>query len=449
MDILKQYGIDCLLVNSTDEFLSEFVEQNPRQILTGFTGSVGDALLTRDNCFLFVDGRYHIQAEAEAKPNVTIVKLQPGQKFLDELLKRVDGVLGIDAAKVSQEFLEKLGANVKLIDPPGVNEGAVTHYSIDIDLDGRLFLGNPEEVSYILNERDFSQKYSCAVRKKIIIGAGEKLYADKSTTTAADWKRLNPIPIASPVKAMKAIKTDAEITHYKDAFARTDKAMRAIREYILNNDVTEYDIAQRLEKEFYKHGAKSLSFKPIVAAGKNSALAHYSKNSPDVRVKDLVLIDCGAYYESGLATDITRVFVKGEPTQLHRQVYTKVLKAFLHAFNSSGTGFELDAIAREKIQLGGWNFNHGLGHGIGISVHEYPPSLSCSELAKVPIVDNMCFTIEPGLYNEAHFGMRLENACYMSGGRIHSFTNMNFEQKLIDYGMLNEQEREWLSKFPV
>jgi Xaa-Pro aminopeptidase len=462
-DRLTQYGVDCLLVNSTDEFLSEYVPDNACRELTGFTGSVGNALLTRDNCFLFVDGRYHIQAEQEAKPGVTVVKLQTGQKFIDELLARADGVLGVNAATTSQDFVEKLGKNVQLI-LPETSLFPLPSSLFPLDLDGRLFLGNPEEVSYILNERDFSQKYSCAVRKKIIIGEGDKIYADKTTTTAADWQGVNElgkvIHINSPIKKMKAVKTEAEIAHYKDAFARTDETMRAIREYILNNDVTEHDVAVRLEQEFYKHGAKSLSFKPIVAAGKNSALAHYSKSSPDVPVKDLVLIDCGAYYESGLATDITRVFVKGEPTKLHRQVYTKVLKAFLHAFNFTEkfirdnpahlpSGFEIDAVARGQIEFEGWNFNHGLGHGIGISVHEYPPSLSCSELAKVPIEENMCFTIEPGLYNKEHFGVRLENACYMRDGKIHSFTNMNFEQKLIDYGMLNKQEQEWLSKFPV
>lgn len=76
--------------------------------------------------------------------------------------------------------------------------------------------------------------------------------------------------------------------------------------------MTEFDIAQKLEEEFISYGAKNLSFKSIVAIDKNSALAHYSKSSKDQYLKDgsLVLIDCGAYYEGGLATDITRVFGK-------------------------------------------------------------------------------------------------------------------------------------------
>ena len=166
-----------------------------------------------------------------------------------------------------------------------------------------------------------------------------------------------------------------------------------------------------------------------------------------------MLIDCGAYYEQGLATDITRVFVKGEPTELQKRVYTTVLKMFLNAFNSKfKTGYEIDDYARKiyaQNEIEGFVFNHGLGHGIGINVHEYPPNLSKNEFAKVEIKDGMCFTIEPGLYCEKHFGVRLENSCYMKDGKIHSFTKMNYEKKLIDFSLLTEQEKEWLKEFEV
>ena len=238
-------------------------------------------------------------------------------------------------------------------------------------------------------------------------------------------------------------------------------AVKAIREYIENNDnISEYDIAVQLEKEFKRFGAKSLSFKSIVAKDKNSALAHYSKCSKDEILTDgsLVLIDCGAYYEQGLATDITRVFVKGKPSDLQRKVYTTVLKMFLNAYNYKPSsdeqfvGYNIDSLARKiysENEIEGFVFNHGLGHGIGVSVHEYPPNLSKNEMAKVEIKNNMCFTIEPGLYNEKHFGIRLENSCYMNDGKITSFVHMNYEKKLIDFSMLNEQEKEWLKEFEV
>lgn len=159
-----------------------------------------------------------------------------------------------------------------------------------------------------------------------------ELLVDKASINAHDYALIKePIHNLSPVKHMKAIKSQQEIEAYKKAFERTDMAVQAIRDYIESNEnLSEYDIAKRLRDEFIKYGAKSLSFNSIVAIDKNSALAHYSKNSKDVILKDgsLVLIDCGAYYESGLATDITRVFVKGQPSKLQKRVYTTVLKAF-------------------------------------------------------------------------------------------------------------------------
>ena len=292
----------------------------------------------------------------------------------------------------------------------------------------------------------------------------ELLNVSKSCINAYDYRLVGDklkILQDSPIKLMKSVKTNDEISHYIGAFKRTDMAVKAIREYIENNDnISEYDIAVQLEKEFKRFGAKSLSFKSIVAKDKNSALAHYSKCSKDEILTDgsLVLIDCGAYYEQGLATDITRVFVKGKPSDLQRKVYTTVLKMFLNAYNYKPSsdeqfvGYNIDSLARKiysENEIEGFVFNHGLGHGIGVSVHEYPPNLSKNEMAKVEIKNNMCFTIEPGLYNEKHFGVRLENSCYMKDGKITSFVHMNYEKKLIDFSMLNELEKEWLKEFEV
>ena len=116
------------------------------------------------------------------------------------------------------------------------------------------------------------------------------------------------------------------------------------------------------------------------------------------------------------------------------------------------TGFKLDELARKIYSannIDGFVFNHGLGHGIGINVHEYPPNLSPNKKAEVTIEKNMCFTIEPGLYCENKFGIRLENACYFNGKEIKSFTKMNFEKKLVDMSILTKQEKIWLNEFEV
>lgn len=292
------------------------------------------------------------------------------------------------------------------------------------------------------------------------------IYVDKTSINAYDYALLGNKAAnlkKNYIKEMKSVKTKEEIEHYKKCFERTDKALVETREFIeQNNNLSEYDIAKNLEQNFYKFGAKSLSFKSIVAKDKNSALAHYSKNSKTEILEDcsLILIDCGAYYEGGYATDITRVFVKGEPSKLQKKVYTTVLKGFLKAFNKKinpkTTGFSLDKAARKILdenKPAGFEFSHSLGHGIGISVHESPPSLAFSPTAKTPLKPNMCFTIEPGLYNPKHFGVRLENSCYLeqSNGKliIKSFSNMCFEKKLIDFDLLTYTEKKQLKNFEL
>lgn len=496
-EFMKEQGVNFLLVNSTNKYLEEYtpLEENSRYFLTDFSGSTGDALVTFENIYLFVDGRYHIQADLEVNHDiVSVVKLQTGQTFLDELIKKIPQgeTLGIFAKKNSQtrvEYLEKNGINLKYFknDPLDKSieydssnivkvDGVPVEEKIkNIDIDGAVLITNLEEVAYLFNLRDFSKNYSSKIRGKAVILAGRarllddiddfvesykgKIYVDKSTINAYDYKLVGEkveVLSDSPIKLMKSVKTDDEINHYLEAFKRTDMAVKAIRDYIENNDnISEYDIAEQLEKEFKRFGAKSLSFKSIVAKDKNSALAHYSKCSKDEILKDgsLVLIDCGAYYEQGLATDITRVFVKGTPSELQKRVYTTVLKMFLNAYNSDlKVGYDIDNLARKIYsdnEIDGFVFNHGLGHGIGVSVHEYPPNLSKNEMAKVEIKNNMCFTIEPGLYNENYFGVRLENSCYMKDGKIKSFVHMNYEKKLIDFSMLTEQEKEWLNEFEV
>ncbi len=496
-ELLNKYGIDYLLVNSTNKYLVEYPElsENARYTLTGFSGSTGDALITENNVYLFVDGRYHIQADLEAKKGINVIKLALGQKQDDEIKKLIqpDKTLGIVGKKVSQKRLEGFkGYNIKLLDEDPINNYTEKHNNkhfesfkpVDYKPQQAEFITNLEEVSYITGLRDFSKDNTAKIWSKLYIKGDERvlfnndkdcdqflseykkeLVVDKTTINAHDYALIQ-LPVCKPsnVKTLKSIKSETELEAYKEAFKRTDKTIMSIRDFIENNEgLSEYDIAERLRDEYIKYGAKSLSFNSIVAINQNSSQAHYSKSSKNIILKegDLVLIDSGAYYESGLATDITRVFVKGNPDNLQKRVYTTVLKAFLNCYNyiadlntekiNSVTGFEIDTLAHSILDnaIEGFKFNHGLGHGIGINVHEAPPNLSQNEIAKTIIQDGMCFTIEPGLYNPEHFGVRLENSCFKKNGKIHSFVKMGYEGKLIDCSLLNKQELEWLKEFEI
>lgn len=526
-EFLKENKIDYLLVNSTNEFLVEYapLDENSRYLLTNFSGSTGDAIISQKDIFLFVDGRYHDQADSEVdKKLITVVKMKIGESFYARALEKLssDKIFAIVSKKNSQGRLEifetelkKKNIKIKVIDkdpicpPPQtlpLKGGGSISEKIDVKYTGcsteekfkkiakhlkndeAILLTNLEEISYFLNERDFSNNYSSKIQKgKCLITSKDYkcfeelkipkeikcVFIDKTQINAYDYAILGDKAQSlktNYIKEMKSIKTKAEIEHYKKCFERTDKVLLVTREFIeKNNNISEYDIAQFLEENFYKFGAKSLSFKSIVAKDQNAAHAHYSKNSKDEILKDgsLILIDCGAYYEGGYATDITRVFVKGKPSSLQKKVYTTVLKGFLKAFNKKvtdkTTGFTLDKAARKVVNDNkpeGFEFSHSLGHGIGISVHESPPSLAFSPLAKTPLNPNMCFTIEPGLYNPNKFGVRLENSCYLEEVKgkkekvkrelvIKSFTNMCFEQKLIDFELLTATEKRQLKQFQI
>lgn len=485
--ILKELGIDYLLVNSTNEFLVEYplLVENARYTLTGFSGSTGDALLTNDGIYLFVDGRYHTQADKEVYNNVKVVKLELGQNQDDEIRKLIDKdkVLGIVAKKVSQKRLETFkGYCIKLLETDPINNYTEVHdianyvpatKPVEYKPSEAVFLTNLEEVSYLTGLRDFSKDFSSKIWAKMFINGDDRrlfynerecseflktyegaLVVDKSSINAYDFNLIKvPVHKDSVIKSLKAVKSKEEIEAYKKDFMRTEKALMAVRNYIEENDkLSEYDIEIKLREEFKRNGAISLSFKPIVAIDKNSALAHYSKSSKDVILKEgsLVLIDCGAYYETGIATDITRVFVKGKPSDLQKKVYTTVLKAFLSSYNANfERGYDYDCLAHEVLdnKIDGFSFSHGLGHGIGINVHEAPPALNKTDIAKDKLKDNMTFTIEPGLYNPEFFGVRLENSCYKTKEGINSFVHFGYEKKLINESLLSEKERVWLKDF--
>ena len=505
-EILDKYKVDYLLVNSSNEFLDEYssLDENSAFKVTNFSGSTADVIITPDTIFLFVDGRYHIQADNEVNHDfVKVVKLQVGQNVIEEIARIVgrNKTVGLFSKKNSQYRVEQFSKyfDVELLDDdiftpsiPRKSENIETISGLSaeektegireiLDENEAIFVTNPQEVSYLFNLRCYSKPYSSSVYGKALIFKNEielftpenfdvlndrlmdfrgKIYIDKKMINAFDYNLIREKTLEvkeNPIAVMKSVKTDIEIEHLKSAFARADKAVLAVREFIEKNDnLSEADISAKLEDEFLSHGAKSLSFKSIVAKDKNSALAHYAKASKEEVLQDgsLILIDCGAYYEQGLATDCTRVFVKGTPTELQKKVYTTVLKCFLNCFATENitTGGEIDAFARAffmQNSLDGFVFNHGLGHGIGISVHENPPALNKSEAGKVKLKNNMCFTIEPGLYNKAYFGIRLENSCFLKDNEIVSFSKLPFENKLINYSMLDEKEKVLLDKFGV
>ncbi len=519
VNFLKENNYDYLLVNSTNEFLVEYneLEHNARYYLTGFSGSTGEALLDKNGkIYLFVDGRYHKQADIQAYSNINVVKMQLGETLLSCLKEKLEKntKIAIVSSKISLNFYNNLVKNLeeKNIEICPLNKDYIFDFvdvlsyknaqiiDIPIEITGKSsedkikevqselnnnecrLISNLEQIAWLLNKRSYANNFSSCFKAKMLIEKNDyrvfyvsalseyynylKTTSNKILYVAKNISYGDYLLIKDKafelkedkIELGKSIKNEAEINHLKSCFKRTDNVVSKISNIVNSATfLTEQELVKEVEKEFLAQGATSLSFNTILASGKNSALAHYATDMnaiTEIKNGDLVLLDCGAYFEGGYSTDITRVFCFGEPSNIAKKVYTTVLKANLNAYNVKITenlsGFDIDKIARDTIsdaKLEGFSFNHSTGHGVGISVHEFPPSISPSELAKDKLLDGQVFTIEPGAYNADLGGVRLENTVYYMNGKIQSFSKMRFEEKLIDRNLLNERELEWLDSW--
>lgn len=291
----------------------------------------------------------------------------------------------------------------------------------------------------------------------------ELIYIDETQLSINDYKLINQNNkiLISHLKLFKTVKNENEINHLKKCFERADEALKIIYEMINSEKIySEYDYYEALIKAMKDNGALSLSFKPIVASGSNSSVIHYTSPSKEKLVQDgdFLLVDYGGYYEGGYATDTTRTFIKGEPSELQKKAYTSVLKAFFNAYfnkyNKKASYYNIDKIARDTINKSiekEYEFAHSTGHGVGISVHERPPVVSSSESGKTKIIENTVFSIEPGIYKEGWGGIRLENTVYASFEDdkiiMNSFSHFPFEIKLVDLSIMNDYEKYYYMKW--
>lgn len=532
---LSKNDIDGLLVNSTNEFLVEYnlLQENSRYHLTKFTGSMGDVLFTHDKIFLFVDTRYHEQADNQVNHDyVDVIKIPLTKSYLTALTEIIPAYfkIGMVAKKTSKQFYDALAKNlqtknatIKLlnIDPvieykkenlKNINYSVfnvnkeITGFSADEkfntikEIAGEKFnilVTSLEDIAYLTNLRSYDFEYSAVFPAKAIINQdkvkiytncdipyiGEfyeklkledfekdlksiensEIFIDESILTIFDYKLINQNNkiLPSYLKSFKTIKNENEINHLKHCFARADNALKIVYEMINSEQIySEYDYYEALVKSLKDNGAKSLSFNPIVAAGTNTSIIHYSTPSKENLVNDgdLLLVDFGGYYEGGLATDTTRTFIKGTPTQEQKIAYTTVLKAFFNAYNvkynKKSAYYHIDKKARDTIEKSisnDYKFAHGTGHGVGISVHETPPRVSSSDVAKTKILENTVFTIEPGVYKEGTCGVRLENTVFAKYDEdsivFETLSHFPFEIKLVDFTMLNDNEKYYYMKW--
>jgi Xaa-Pro aminopeptidase len=238
--------------------------------------------------------------------------------------------------------------------------------------------------------------------------------ADLSVKTHAHLRELlrddvELVPCGGLVEELRAIKDPEEIEKIRAAAVLADAALEIVLARGLAGR-TEHEVAFDLEFEQRRLGAQAVSFPPIVASGEHAALPHAVPRHAVIPRGTLVVIDWGCQLD-GYCSDCTRTYATGELDRRDRRIYDLVLRAqeaALAAVRPGPTGREVDAVAREIIDAAGHgeHFGHGLGHGVGLEVHEGP---RLSMTAEGTLAAGNVVTVEPGVYVPGAVGVRIED----------------------------------------
>ncbi|MEU4806098.1 Xaa-Pro peptidase family protein [Actinosynnema sp. NPDC023587] len=220
------------------------------------------------------------------------------------------------------------------------------------------------------------------------------------------------------VEELRLVKDDAEVEALRMACAAADRALAGLIEHGgLRAGRTEREIARELENRMLDHGADGPSFESIVAAGANSAVPHHRPTDAVVQPGDFVKLDFGALVD-GYHSDMTRTLVVGRAADWQRELYELVAASQAAGRRAlapgTGTG-AVDAAARGVIEEAGYGdrFPHGLGHGVGLQIHEAP---ALSKVGAGTLLPGMAVTVEPGVYLAGQGGVRIEDTLVVRQG---------------------------------
>ncbi|MEN9824673.1 MAG: hypothetical protein RI953_418 [Pseudomonadota bacterium] len=576
-------AIDVVLITAQDAFLSEYtpLQANHRYAVSGFSGSTGDGLFltrsladslsSRGRFQLFVDGRYHLQADQETTPETVFVHKFGLATGMDESLFAwmrnhlpAGTRLAVDLQRVGWnrwKALEQL-ADEKSLQLKAFSAGQIATALTSVDgwiinravetlpenFTGRSPAKNladlrnaiskslghsnyiyatcmSDDAAWILNARAyhlpqlssllaniFVTPESCVVHfpkesehcayevpqalaKDIQVVRGplsEALSALKKLAkansnrpticfsaramNAALPRSLGEIFAGAEfrddvhsLEQLRACKTSAELDSIRRSFLRSSRAIaRTLRHAKTcahnKTPLSELALAKTIMAEYGAEGARELSFKTISGFAENGAVIHYSNPSADKLAEkgQLLLLDSGAYYEEGFATDCTRVVLFGNSPAVaahwQKEIYTLTLKACLAGlrakFKLDTPCKEVDAISRGPIQAKGYDYAHGTGHGIGIHVHE--SGIRLSPVSQYTFTENAVVSVEPGIYLAGKGGVRIENVAIVTRSESpdaqasHCFENVVFvgyDWDLIDLELLSDKDKRDLAAY--
>jgi Xaa-Pro aminopeptidase len=311
--------------------------------LTGFTGSNGALLVRADGADVFgTDGRYTTQAAGQVPDVELLVDRGTVPALAREAVRRGVGRLGYESHDLTVDGLHQL----------------------------------------------------------------EKVLADSAGGSVPELAS-----VRRAVEAQRAIKDDDEIQSLRRACAVADQALAELAvEGALRPGRTELQVGRELDARMLTLGAEAPSFETIVAAGANSAIPHHRPDATVLRDGDFLKLDFGATVD-GYHSDMTRTVVLGHAADWQREIYELVATAQAAGRAALAVGADVvavDAASRDLITAAGHgqHFSHGLGHGVGLEIHEAP---GIGPLGAGRLAAGMAVTVEPGVYLPGHGGVRIED----------------------------------------
>ncbi len=301
---------------------------------------------------------------------------------------------------------------------------------------------------------------------------GEHILLDPKRTCFAIYdsvpENIEILEDMNPSTSLKSIKNKVEVDHTRHAMIKDGVALtkffKWVEENVASGKLSEISIAEKLQAlRATSEGFVDISFDTIAGYKAHGALPHYkateSSNSV-LKPEGLLLVDSGGQYLDG-TTDITRVISLGQIIPEEKTDYTIVLKGTIEGsqavFPTGTRGYSIDAITRRPIWETMRNYGHGTGHGVGffLNVHEGPQTFNMAAI-DIPVEEGMITSIEPGLYREGHYGIRIENLVLSKKVESNQFGDfMDFETltvcyidtALVDKSLLDQKHIDWLNQY--
>ncbi len=242
------------------------------------------------------------------------------------------------------------------------------------------------------------------------------------------------IPDMKLIHEVRAIKTSKEIENIVKAQSISEMVLRDALK-ILKNGITEVAVADFIKESFVKYGAPVLSFSPIVSFGKNSANIHHEPSKSKLKKGDIIMFDFGTTVNH-YCSDMTRTYFWGEPTAKQKKIYLAVLEAQEKAVKKLASGERkagvVDKLARNFLNKKFKNnFKHGLGHGVGTVIHEWP-NFKPKSTDVLPV--GCVMTVEPGLYLKGFGGVRIEDMVLITDKGCKNLTKVPKDLKSVTLG---------------